>query len=151
MTHKIRLFVLAAAVAIFAVGCASTTLQRKNFKSYSVGSVATATIGETFLVDQNGSVETVKSWVGIFNSPDGWKTEERYSRDFLRKELIYSGKSGTTIEISYREFRGGFAAPAFYQNLKYDLVDSKAIQFQKFKIEVIQADNQKLTYKILTD
>ncbi|UUZ72963.1 hypothetical protein LP415_05630 [Polaromonas sp. P1(28)-8] len=85
MTHKIRLFVLAAAVAIFAVSCASTTLQRKNFKSYSVGSVATATIGETFLVDQNGSVETVKSWVGIFNSPDGWKIEDRYSHGFSQE------------------------------------------------------------------
>lgn len=134
-----------------ASGCTTTTLERKTFKSYSVGRTATATIGEPFLVDQNGSVEKVKRWVGIFNSPDGWREEDRYSRDFMRKELIYAGKSGNTIEISYREFRGGFAAPAFFQSIKYDLVESKIVRFQKFQIEIVSADNQSITYKILND
>lgn len=151
MPRKIHRLVLAVFVAILVMGCASTTLERKNLQSYSVGSIATARTGDTFLVDQNGSVETVKSWVGILNSPNGWKIEERYSRDFVRKELLYSGKSGSTIEVSYREFRGGFAAPAFFQNLKYDLAESNVIQFQKFRIEIINADNQKITYKILND
>lgn len=132
-------------------GCATTTLERKTFKSYSVGKTATATIGEPFLIDQNGSVEKVKTWVGVFNSPDGWRVEDRYSRDFVRKELIYAGKSGNTIEISYREFRGGFAAPAFFQNIKYDLIESKIVRFQKFQIEIQNADNQSITYKILND
>lgn len=143
------------AILIIAVatlgGCATTTLERKAFSSYSVGREASATIGEAFLVDQKGSVEKVKTWVGIFNSPDGWKIEDRYSQDFVRKELLYSGKSGNTIEVSYREFRGGFAAPAFFQNLKYDLTESKIIRFQRFSIEVIQADNQTIRYKILGD
>jgi hypothetical protein len=132
-------------------GCATTTLERKTFKSYSVGRTATSTIGEPFLIDQDGSVEKVKTWVGILNSPDGWKVEDRYSRDFVRKELIYAGKSGNTIEISYREFRGGFAAPAFFQNLKYDLAESKIVRFQKFRIEIHSADNQSITYTILGD
>jgi hypothetical protein len=79
-------------------------LERKSFKSYTLGRVATSPIGEAFLVDQDGSIEKVKTWVGILNSPDGWKTEERYSLDFIRKELLYSGRSGSTIEVSYREF-----------------------------------------------
>jgi len=97
------------------------------------------------------SVETVKTWVGLLYSPNGWKIEQRYSADFVRKELIYSGKSGNTIEISYREFRGGLAAPAFYQNLKYDLLESKKITFQNFQIEIINAGNQSITYRILKD
>ena len=72
-------------------------------------------------------VEKVKTWVGLLNSPDGWKIEKRYSEDFYRKELIYSGRSGNTIEISYREFRGGLAAQAFYQNIKYDLSESRLL------------------------
>lgn len=134
-----------------ASGCATTTLERKTFKSYMVGRTATATIGEPFLVDQAGSVEKVKTWVGVLNSSDGWRVEDRYSRDFIRKELIYAGKSGNTIEISYREFRGGFAAPSFFQNVKYDLVDSRIVRFQKFQIEIYNADNQSITYKILND
>ncbi len=147
-THRLGLTLF---VTILVASCASTTLERKNFQSYTVGNTSTARTGDTFLIDQNGSVETVKSWVGILNSSDGWKIEERYSRDFVRKELLYSGKSGSTIEVSYREFRGGFAAPAFFQNLKYDLAESNVIQFQKFRIEIIQADNKQITYKILND
>jgi len=143
--------IVAVSVALVLTSCASTILERKSFKSYSLGTVATATIGDAFLVDQDGSIEKVKTWVGLINSPDGWKTEERYSRDFVRKELLYSGRSGNTIEISYREFRGGFAAPAFFQNVKYDLSESGIIKFQRFVIDVIKADNQSITYKIVSD
>lgn len=132
-------------------GCASTTLEKREFKSYSVGKTETATIGEPFLVDQDGSVKKVKKWVGILNSPDGWKVEEHYTEDFVRKELIYSGKSGSTIDISYREYRGGLAAPAFFQNLKYDLSESNTLKFQNFVIEIYKADNQEITYRILSD
>lgn len=133
------------------VGCASTVLERKAFKSYTVGTKATAPIGIPFLVDQDGTVEKIKTWVGLMYSPDGWKIENKYSSDFFRKELLYSGKSGTTIEISYREFRGGLAAPAFYQNLKYDLSESKTITFQKFQIHVYEANNDSITYEIIRD
>ncbi len=149
MTSRTLLMAIAAMFALF--GCATTTLEKKTFKSYSVGREAIATIGEAFLIDQNGSVEKVKTWVGVLNSPDGWKVEDRYSQDFVRKELLYSGKSGATIEVSYREFRGGFAAPAFFQNIKYDLTESKIVRFQRFSIEIVQADNQTIKYKILSD
>lgn len=136
---------------VIITGCASTVLERKTFKGYTVGKELTAPIGVPFLVDQDGTVETVKTWVGLLYSPNGWKIEQRYSADFVRKELIYSGKSGNTIEISYREFRGGLAAPAFYQNLKYDLSESKKITFQNFQIEIINAGNQSITYRVVRD
>lgn len=148
--NKLKI-ISAVILTVFVFGCASTVLEKKTFKGYTVGNVLIASIGVPFLVDQDGTVETVKSWVGILNSPDGWKIEETYSEDFVRKELIYSGKSGTTVEISYREFHGGLAVPAFYQNLKYDLSESKSITFQNFQIEVINANNQSITYKVLKD
>jgi hypothetical protein len=76
---------------------------------------------------------------------------DQYSSDYVRREILYSGRSGNTLEVGYREFRGGMAAPAFFQSLKYDLSESKVIQFQRFRIEVLQVDNQKITYKILGD
>jgi hypothetical protein len=147
--NKLRIISAVLAMVII-VGC-STVLERKTFKGYTVGNVLTASIGVPFLVDQDGTVKTVKRWVGFLYSPDGWKIEKIYSEDFVRKELIYAGKSGTTVEISYREFRGGLAAPAFYQNLKYDLSESKSITFQNFQIEIINASNQSITYKVLRD
>jgi len=147
---KFAACILAAVVGL-TTGCATTTLEKRTFKSYRVNETKSGTIGEPFLVDQGGSVEKVKRWVGILNSPDGWKIEERYSEDYIRKELIYGGRSGSTIEVSYREFRGGLAAPAFSQNLKYDLATSRVIRFQKFQIDIQKADNQSITYMILSD
>jgi len=150
-TCRGRSLVFALMPAVFLCGCATTTLESKAFKSYTVGRTATATIGEPFLIDQGGKVEKVKTWVGILNSPNGWKVEDRYSVDFIRKELIYAGKSGSTIDISYREFRGGLAAPAFFQSVRYDLTESPIVRFQKFQIQIDSASNQSITYRVLKD
>jgi hypothetical protein len=150
-THKGLARALLASACCLASGCATTTLESRPFKSYNVGVTTRATIGDPFLVAQNGTVEKIRTWVGILNSPNGWKTEDRYSVDFVRKELIYAGKSGSTIDISYREFRGGLAAPAFFQNLKYDLAESSLVRFQRFQIQIDDASNQSITYQILSD
>lgn len=88
MTLRNRLIVIATTLVL--LGCATTTLEKKTFKSYSIGREASTTIGEAFLVDQEGSAAKVKTWVGFLNSPDGWKVDERYSQDFVRKELLYN-------------------------------------------------------------
>jgi len=132
-------------------GCATSSLERKDFESYTVGQTLSASVGGTFLTAQAGSVERVKTWVGIMNAPGGWRIENRYSEDWVRRELIYSGVSGNTIEISYREYRGGYAAPAFYQSVKYDLSESRTVKFQNFQIEILSATNQGISCRLLRD
>jgi hypothetical protein len=131
-------------------GCA-TVLEVKPVKSYFLNETSSATVGSPFLTDQKGTVKQIKHWVGVLRSPEGWRIDEVYSLDYLRRELLYSGISGDTIEVAYREYRRGLAAPAFFQNLKYDLSESKVIKFQNFTIEVVAADNNSITYKILSD
>lgn len=145
-----KLFMLAISGVLLS-GCASTTLESKVFKSYAVGETKTVSIGDAFLVDQTGSVSKVRKWVGIANSSDGWDVVQVASEDYIRKELLYSGKSGSTIKVDYREFRGGLAAPAFFQSLAYDLNESRTIKFQKFTLDVIDASNQAITYKVVAD
>jgi hypothetical protein len=140
---------LIADLTMLMYGCATQTLESHSYKGYTVGKKATTTVGDPLLVDQDGTTKKIKRWVGIMNSPDGWAIETRNSEDFVRKELIYSGKSGSTIELSYREYRGGLAAPAFFQNIKYDLSESSIISFQKYRIEVLSATNQNITCTIL--
>jgi hypothetical protein len=142
---------MAAMAAIALSGCASTTLNKVQYSSYRLGVEQTSTIGAPFIVDQKGQVATVRQWVGLLNSSNGYAVREQYSADYLRRELLYSGRSGSTVEITYREFRGGMAAQPFYQNLKYDLSASSQIRFQNFAIDVIAADNQSIRYKIVSD
>jgi len=132
-------------------GCATTVVDRQTYLSYTVGAVKEAIVGDAFIVDQKGSLETVKVWVGLINSSDGWKTEKRYSSDWIRHELLYAGRSGSTIEINYREFRGGYAAAPFFQTVKYDLAESNTVRFRRFVIDVMSADNQHIKYRIVSD
>jgi hypothetical protein len=139
------------AVVLAVAGCASQVVASKPMRSYTVGQPLNAPVGGVLLTAQTGYLETVKHWVGVLYSSDGWKTETVASADYVRKELVYSGTTGSTIELGYREYRGGYAAPAFYQSVKYDLAQSKVVTFQNFQIEVTSASNSEFKGKLLRD
>jgi hypothetical protein len=84
-----RITVIVGILLLTVSGCATSTLQSKTFKSYTVGQTKTATIGDAFLVDQNGTVSTVREWVGVLNSPDGWRVSQKASEDFVRRAALF--------------------------------------------------------------
>jgi hypothetical protein len=147
---KRRMF-LTAAIALALAGCATQVLDSSAYKGYSVGQTLKAPVGAPFLVSQTGTTSRVKRWVGLLNATDGWQEETQYSEGYLRKELIYGGVNGNTIEIAYREYRGKLAAPAFFQNVKYDLAASRTITFQNFTILVRSATNSGFEGQLLAD
>jgi hypothetical protein len=67
----------------------------------------------------------------------------------FEQTLIYSGKIGDKINIGYREFSGNMARPAFSNNVEYDLSGSMLIGYKGAKIEVIEANNQFIKYKVI--
>jgi hypothetical protein len=73
------------------------------------------------------------------------------TRDELsfKKELVYTGISQNVVTILYREFKDDMARPAFSQDLKYDLSESKIVGYRGARFEIIKATNQGLTYKTL--
>lgn len=70
-------------------------------------------------------------------------------RDFYRMQFIYNGKSGNTLKFTYREFVNENARPAFTQDVQYDLSESKIIGFKGMRIDVLDASNTNIKYKIL--
>jgi len=70
------------------------------------------------------------------------------SQDSFQQTLIYSGKVGNKINIGYREFSGSIARPAFNNNVEYDLSESKIIGYKGAQIEVLEATNQYIKYKV---
>lgn len=71
-----------------------------------------------------------------------------YKEGTTRKELLYGGKSGDTIKVTYREFRGNLAAQAFFQELSYDLSESKTIRFRGMVIDVSEATNSFVRFTV---
>lgn len=67
----------------------------------------------------------------------------------FQQTLIYSGRVGNKINIGYREFSNNSARPAFNNDVEYDLSSSNIIGYKGASIEVINADNSSITYKLI--
>ncbi|WKZ32962.1 MAG: hypothetical protein QY316_00720 [Thermodesulfobacteriota bacterium] len=75
-----------------------------------------------------------------------FKLSKVYEKGSFKSELLYNGKSGDTIKVSYREYKDDLARPSFYQDISYDLSESTEIGFKKMKIEVLKATNSSIEY-----
>lgn len=80
-----------------------------------------------------------------------WELTRVLSRqaNSFQQTLIYSGRVGDKINISYREFSNDIARPAFNNEVEYDLSQSSTITYKGAVIEVIKADNDGITYKVI--
>jgi len=73
------------------------------------------------------------------------------SRASFQQTLLDSGKIGNKINVSYREFSADLARPAFNNEVEYDLLESSVIGYKGAQIEVIEATNQLIRYRVLSN
>ena len=73
------------------------------------------------------------------------------SQDTVQRTLIYSGKFGNKINIGYREFSGNMARSAFSNNVEYDLSESMKIGYKGALLEIIEATNRGIKYKVISN
>jgi len=66
------------------------------------------------------------------------------------QEFIYNGKVNNEVRFIYREFSEDMIRPAFNQSVQYDYDDSKFISFKGLNIEIIEANNQIIKYKLVS-
>ncbi len=71
------------------------------------------------------------------------------SESKIQQTLIYSGKVGSRIRLGYREFSNNLARPAFSNDVEYDLLESSIIGYKGAQIQVIEATNQHIKYKVV--
>ncbi len=71
------------------------------------------------------------------------------TEDSFQQTLLYSGKVGNKINIGYREFSSSVARPAFNNNVEYDLSESRTIGYKGAELEIIDATNQVIKYKVI--
>ncbi len=144
--------VLIGTFAALISGCASTAFERKSYRLYEIGKEATAKVGTPMLVREEGTIEKRRRWVGILNSPNGWETiGTEYSDDYKRKKLIYLGSSGSTINVAYRVYRAGSTVPEQQESLTFDLSESNTITVKNFKLKVLKADGDSISYIVISD
>lgn len=67
----------------------------------------------------------------------------------LQQTLIYSGKIGNKVNIAYREFTADIARASFNNSVEYDLSESMTIGYKGAEIEIIEANNRLIKYKVI--
>ncbi len=75
----------------------------------------------------------------------------RTNPDYRQDTLIYIGKFENKITLGYREFVGDIARPAFSNDVTYDLSESKILGYKRARLEVIEATNTGIKYKVLAN
>lgn len=73
------------------------------------------------------------------------------SSNNFQQTLLYNGRVGNKINIGYRESSSDMARPAFNNDVEYDLSESKVIGYKGAKIEVLEATNQSIRYKVISN
>lgn len=71
------------------------------------------------------------------------------AQDAFQQTLIYNGRVGSKINIGYREFSNNTARPAFNNNVEYDLNESMRIGYKGADMEILEATNQHIKFRML--
>lgn len=83
------------------------------------------------------------------NVPFERKNWSSASKNSFQQTLIYNGKVGDKINIGYREFSSDTARPAFNNDVEYDLSQSKQIGYKGALIDILEANNQQIKYRVV--
>ncbi|MBI5324861.1 MAG: hypothetical protein HZB41_06255 [Ignavibacteriae bacterium] len=75
---------------------------------------------------------------------------ERFGVNLFESKLIYCGIEGNIIHVAYREFSNNMARSAFNQDFIWDLSKGTIIKFRNYTMEVHSADNNIISYKIVS-
>ena len=120
-------------------------------QNYTVGIEKTVAVGAVMVMKERIVWVEQKRWVGILYSPDGWERSRQATDESFREELIYTGRTGVTVAITYREYKKEFARPAFYQNLTYDVSQSQEVVFRNYRLKLLAADNAGIKFIVISD
>ncbi|MBH0028187.1 MULTISPECIES: hypothetical protein [unclassified Pseudoalteromonas] len=132
-------------------------LTAKNFYHRAIGIIAfddgTVPENPVMRIDRKGSM---KRYPITPKSNDKKIFEKHFflegdKSDQFMFELIYTGKSGQTINLLYREYINDMSRDSFRQSLTYNLNESKEISFKSLNISILEATNSEITFTVQDD
>jgi hypothetical protein len=136
----------------FTVSCAYLKSTRSaHSKSYALNIEEQASVGAPMIISEYTTYATAPHKYGLVEEQDRWQSFDYPTDDSFKEKLIYTGLSNNTIHISYKKYKRNRASPEFSQELAYDLRHADIIVFKNYKIKIINATNEYVRFKILSD
>jgi hypothetical protein len=72
------------------------------------------------------------------------------SPESFQQTLLYNGRIGNRVTLAYREFTNDMARPAYSNEVDYDLSESMIVGYRGAKLEIIEATNTEITYRVIS-
>jgi hypothetical protein len=101
-----------------------------------------------WFADEGGNVPDRGEWPegGVFE-----RAEPQPLEGSFEFEILYTGKDGETVTMTYREYLDGMQRADYSQDLSYNIAEQDTIRFRSIQIQVKEATNSSIRYKIIED
>jgi hypothetical protein len=130
---------------------AGGTLLPEKYLMLTVDKDTKQVFGEVQILSNRFPAQPIKHlfYEHVADPKNVFKMDRFYAPGSKKKELIYNGKSKTNVKFLYREFVDALQEPKMQQDVQYDLLESNTINFQGFTVEVIEATNSLIKFKVV--
>ena len=129
-------------------------------RTYNLGEEKITAVGSEMV--KNGCF--ARRWEPTGLNRDLWQ-KKAYNDDYweplIDKELLYAGRESDVLHITYREYFqwrdlktgifSSYARTPFFQQVFYDLKKSDVIVFQDWVIQVLDANNERIKFKVVKE
>lgn len=72
-----------------------------------------------------------------------------YDKNLFQQTIEYGGRNGDILKFTYSEFSDGYARQAFTREFQVDLTQGKVAAYKGAIIEIENATNSSITYKVV--
>jgi hypothetical protein len=139
--------VLFLLLPIVSCGWNSQCLQKT---TYNLGIETTSVMGTAMVQQTIGCLATRYEPLGLNLTLWNRAPYVYTAEPVVLKELIYAGREGDILHITHREYSvSGYARTPFFQHIYYDLKTSDKIVFQDNMIQVLDANNQQIRFRVI--
>lgn len=136
----------------FAVHCSHLTSTRTtNIKSYTLNVDEQSTVGDPMITAGHITYGSAAGKHGLAEEQDKWQSFEYITNDSYKEELVYKGRTDSSIRIAYKQYKKMRSSPSSSQELAFDLSSSDTIAFKNYKIKVLNATGEYIRFRVLSD
>lgn len=101
--------------------------------------------GQLCVNPENGRIACTEG----YNAPRSTFSEIVAPEGRAQQALVYGGRAGNSLKVVYRETRGGQNPTDFSNPVEYNLSESTVIAYKGAEVEVLEATNQRVTYRVI--
>mgnify|MGYP000282325422 CR=1 FL=1 len=108
-------------------------------------------------INADGSVGEV-GWNGKFAEQGDWPSGQAFERvegapvkGSFEFEILYSGTSGETVKMTYREYIDGMQRADYSQDLSYNIAEQDTVSYKSIRMHVKEANSSSIRYEVVED